>query len=94
MDVGSIAICMAIGALIVFASIGIGVCFGRSDKESHDRDSDVNIYIPLRYRNRSSNKRNYEPSEEEIKQVISGLLMDYKNSLSNHEKEVLNHLKS
>ena len=29
MDIGSICLCLAVGALIVFASIGIGVCFGR-----------------------------------------------------------------
>ena len=92
MEMGCIG--FLLGALVCLVFTGIGVCFGRNDKESHDRDSDVNVYVPMRNRNRSGNKRNYEPSEEEINQVISGLLMDYKNSLSNHEKEVLNHLKS
>ena len=66
MDIGSMCICMAIGALIVFASIGIGVCFGRIDKKQPDPDSDVNVYIPMRHRNRSSNKSNPPTFEEKI----------------------------
>ena len=60
MDIGSICLCMAIGALIVFASIGIGVCFRRCDKGQHDSDSDIRIYIPMRHRSRSGDKPNYE----------------------------------
>lgn len=56
MDIGSIAICITIGALIVFASIVIGVCFGRNDNRDNqrqsDNDSDVRTYIPVRDRNR------------------------------------------
>lgn len=73
MDIGSIAICLTIGALIVFASIGIGVCFGRSDKEQHDSDSDINIYVPMRHRNRSCNKNNNPPTFEEKMMVLNTL---------------------
>lgn len=73
MDVGSIVICLTLDALIVFASIGIGVCFGRSDKEQHDPDSDVNVYIPVRHRNRSGNKNNNPPTFEEKMMVLNTL---------------------
>ena len=73
MDIGSMCICMAIGALIVFASIGIGVCFGRSDKEQHDSDSDINIYVPMRHRNRSGNKNSNPPTYEEKMMVLNTL---------------------
>lgn len=67
MDIGSMCICMAIGALIVFASIGIGVCIGngRSNKEQFVSDSDVRLYIYSRYRNRGSDKRVHKPNYEE-----------------------------
>lgn len=73
MDIGSICVCMAIGALIVFASIGIGVCFGRCDKGQHDSDSDIRIYIPVRHRNRSGNKNNNSPTFEEKMMVLNTL---------------------
>ena len=73
MDIGSIAICLTIGALIVFASIGIGVCFGRCDKGQHDTDSDFRIYIPMRHRNRSGNKRDDKPTYEEKIMVLNTL---------------------
>ena len=73
MDIGSIAICLTIGALIVFASIGIGVCFGRIDKKQPDSDSDVNVYIPLRHRNRGGDKRVRKYSNEEMIFVLHNL---------------------
>ena len=73
MDIGSICLCLTIGALIVFASIGIGVCFGRNDKEQHDSDSDINIYVPMRHRNRSGNKNNNPPTFEEKMMVLNTL---------------------
>lgn len=73
MDIGSICLCMAIGALIVFTSIGIGVCIGRCDKGQHDPDSDVIVYIPVRHRNRSGNKNNNPPTFEEKMMVLNTL---------------------
>lgn len=73
MDIGSMCICMTIGALIVFASIGIGVCFGRIDKKQPDSDSDVNIYVPMRHRNRGGNKNNNPPTFEEKMMVLNTL---------------------
>ena len=73
MDIGSIAICITIGALIVFASIGIGVCFGRYDKEQLNRDSDIRIYIPVRHRDRSGNKNINPPTYEEKMMVLNTL---------------------
>lgn len=74
MDVGSICLCLTIGALIVFASIGVGVCIGdRSDKGQPDPDSDVRIYIYNRDRSRGSDKRVYKYSNEEMIFVLHNL---------------------
>ena len=73
MDIGSICLCMAIGALIVFASIGIGVCFGRCDKGQLNDDSDVRIYIYNRDRSRGSDKRVRKYSNEEMIFVLHNL---------------------
>lgn len=60
MDVGSICLCLTIGALICFVFTGIGVCIGRDYKGQSNRDSDIRIYIPMRHRSRSGDKPNYE----------------------------------
>ena len=73
MDIGSICLCLTVGALIVFASIGIGVCIGRDYKGQHDPDSDVIVYIPVRHRNRSGNKNNNPPTFEEKMMVLNTL---------------------
>ena len=73
MDIGSIAICITLGALVCLVFTGIGVCFGRSDKEQHDPDSDISVYIPVRYRNRSGNKDNNPPTFEEKMMVLNTL---------------------
>ena len=88
MDIGSICICVTVGALICFIFTGIGVCFGRSDKESHDRDSDVNIYIPMRYRDRGGNKRDSPPDAREITDVLYILRI----GASSREKRVIDYL--
>lgn len=62
-----------LGALVCLVFTGIGVCFGRSDKEQHDPDSDVNVYIPVRHRNRSGNKNNNPPTFEEKMMVLNTL---------------------
>ncbi|MBQ1574413.1 MAG: hypothetical protein IIZ78_25105 [Clostridiales bacterium] len=88
MDIGSICLCLTVGALIVFASIGIGVCFGRCDKEQHDTDDDVIIYIPLRDRNRRGNKRDSPPDAREIVDVLYMLRI----AASSREKKVIDYL--
>ena len=71
MEVGCIG--FLLGALVCLVFTGIGVCFGRNDKESHDRDSDINIYVPMRHRNRSGNKNNNPPTFEEKIMVLNTL---------------------
>ena len=89
MDVGSIAICITIGALIVFASIGIGVCIGdRSDKRKSIPDSDVRLYVYNRYRSRGSDKRDDKPDNKEIEDVLYTLRI----GASNREKRVIDYL--
>ena len=88
MDVGSIAICITIGALIVFASIGIGVCFGRCDKGQLNDDSDVRTYVPIRDRNRCGNKRDDKPDNKEIENVLYTLRI----GASTREKRVIDYL--
>lgn len=87
MEIGSITICITLGALICLVFTGIGVCFGRSSKEQHDPDSDVTVYIPLRYRNRSGDKRD-NPSRQEIEDVLYTLRI----GASNREKWVIDYL--
>ena len=73
MEIGSITICITLGALICLVFTGIGVCFGRSSKEQHDSDRDIRIYIPVRYRDRSGNKNNNPPTYEEKMMVLNTL---------------------
>ena len=73
MDIGSICLCLTVGALIVFASIGIGVCFGRCDKGQLNNDSDVRIYVPCRDRSGSGDKRVRKYSNEEMIFVLHNL---------------------
>lgn len=87
MDIGIICLCLTVGALIVFASIGIGVCIGRDYKGQPDSDSDVTVYIPLRYRDRSRDKRD-NPSRQEIEDVLYTLRI----GTSNREKWVIDYL--
>lgn len=97
MDIGSMCICMAIGALIVFASIGIGVCFGRCDgrykehsnlcnKKQPDPDSDVRIYIYERDRNRDRNRHRMERFSE---QEMSFVLHNVKRLTHGWEREIM-----
>lgn len=70
MDLGSICLCLVVGALIVFASIGIGVCYGRNDNRDNQRqsdgDSDVRTYVYRRDRDRSRNNRCHISMDEKI----------------------------
>ena len=71
MEMGCIG--FLLGALVCLVFTGIGVCFGRSDKEQHDSDSDINIYVPMRHRNRGGNKRDDKPTYEEKIMVLNTL---------------------
>ena len=71
MDIGSICLCLVVGALIVFASIGIGVSYGRCDKGQLDDDSDVRTYVPVRHRSRGGYKRVRKFSKEEMSFVLN-----------------------
>ena len=71
MEMGCIG--FLLGALVCLVFTGIGVCFGRNDKEQHDFDSDINIYIPMRHRNRGDNKNINPPTFEEKIMVLDTL---------------------
>lgn len=71
MEMGCIG--FLLGALVCLVFTGIGVCFGRIDKKQPDSDSDVNVYIPMRHRNRGGNKNNNSPTFEEKMMVLNTL---------------------
>lgn len=67
-----------LGAVFSLAFIGIGVCFGRSDKgiseTEYGRDPGTRIYIPCRDRDRSSMGGDDEcPEQKEIIPVLESL---------------------
>ena len=64
-----------LGAIVCLIFFGTGVCVGdnRSDKEQHDPDSDVRIYIYNRDRSRGSDKRVRKYSNEEMIFVLHNL---------------------
>ena len=49
-----VSIGFLLGALMAIIFVGIGVCFGRNDKEQLAAPDDVRIYIPDRDRSRRS----------------------------------------
>ena len=71
MEMGCIG--FLLGALVCLVFTGIGVCFGRIDKKQPDSDSDVNVYIPMRHRDRGGNKNNNPPTFEEKMMVLNTL---------------------
>ena len=71
MEMGCIG--FLLGALVCLVFTGIGVCFGRIDKKQPDSDSDVNIYVPMRHRNRGGNKRVHQFSNQEMIFVLHNL---------------------
>ena len=71
MEMGCIG--FLLGALVWLEFTGIGVCFGRIDKKQPDSYSDVNIYVPMRHRNRGGNKNNNPPTFEEKIMVLNTL---------------------
>ena len=71
MEMGCIG--FLLGALVCLVFTGIGVCFGRSDKEQSVSDSDVRIYVYSRDRNRGGNKRVHQFSNQEMIFVLHNL---------------------
>ena len=67
--------------------IGIGVVIG-DHKDTPYGDSDVTVYIPMRYRNRCRNKRDHKPTSEEIVDVLCVLRL----GASDYEKSIIDYL--
>lgn len=84
MDLGSICLCLVVGALIVFASIGIGVCFGRTDKRQLNDDSDVRNYVYMRHRDRGRNNRRDISLDEKIM-----VLRNIRRLTHGYEREIM-----
>ena len=85
MELGCIG--FMLGAIVSIIMIGIGVLVG-DHKDTLERDSDVNIYVPVRYRNRCRNTRSYQPTSQEIVDVLCVLRL----GASGHEKEIIDYL--
>lgn len=86
MEMGCIG--FLLGALVCLVFTGIGVCFGRSNKEQPDPDSDMRLYVFNRYRNRGGDKRDRKPTSQEIEDVLFILRL----GASDHEKWVIDYL--
>lgn len=92
MDIGSIVFCLTLGALIVFASIGIGVCFGRINRHNQgkpDGDNDIRIYVPCRVRDRQRNHGS--PARMDPQEVINVLYL-FRIGACAREKQVIDYL--
>ena len=90
MEMGCIG--FLIGALVCVIMIGIGVCFGRCDKRHNTTeygfDSDIRIYVPLRYRDRGRDNGQDIPDKREIENVLYTLRI----GASTREKKVIDYL--
>ena len=85
MEMGCIG--FLIGAITAIIMIGIGVVIG-NHKDTPNRDSDVSIYIPMRYRSRGWNQRDCKPTSEEIVDVLCVLRL----GASEYEKSIIDYL--
>ena len=83
MEIGSMAICITLGALICFVLFGVGVCFGRDYKRKSNDDSDMRIYVPDRDRDRRGNNGCYKQVEAE---EVVDRLQNLRLALSAQEK--------
>ena len=94
MEMGCIG--FLLGALMAIIFVGIGVCFGRTDEghntTEHGLDNDITIYVPMRYRNRGGDNRQDKFNEDEIVTVLRVLRMDYRATLTDHEKDIIEFL--
>ena len=77
-----------IGAIVCLVFFGMGVCYGGSDPEQSDDDSDVRIYVLNRHRDRSRNQRDNPPDSKEITDVLYMLRI----VASQREKRVIDYL--
>ena len=75
------------GAIMALVFTGIGVIIG-DYKDTSERDTDVRIYIPVRHRHRSRTERVYQPTSEEITDVLCVMRL----GASDHEKDVIDYL--
>ena len=76
------------GAIVCLVFFGMGVCYGGSDPEQSDDDSDVHLYVFSRHRDRSRDQRDNPPDAEEIIDVLYTLRI----AASHREKRVLDYL--
>lgn len=88
MEMGSIGFLLGALTAIIFIGIGVIIGDGRHIKAERDIDSDINIYVPMRYRDRGGNKRNYQPTTKEIGEVLYSVRI----GASPHEKEIIDYL--
>lgn len=80
-----------IGTICCLLGVMIGrITNDRDDKRESDDDSDINIYIPVRYRSRSSNNRYNR--KVEIEEMIF-LLDSLTCFCSCYEKHIMNAIK-
>lgn len=90
MEIGSIG--YLLGALSAIIFVGIGVVFGRISKDDNQRqhglDTDIRVYVPCRNRHRSRTERVYQPTSEEITDVLRVMRL----GASDHEKDVIDYL--
>lgn len=89
MEMGCIG--FLIGAVVAIVMIGIGVLIGDYNgdiERKHGLDNDIRLYVPVRYRNRCRNTRSYQPTSQEIVDVLCVLRL----GASGHEKEIIDYL--
>lgn len=79
-----------LGAVVAVIFVGIGVMFGdvRNNKAGCDADSDMRVYVPCRNRSRRRDHRRIV-SHGEKAVILTVLLHTYKNTLTTHEKDVI-----
>ena len=77
-----------LGAIVCIVFFGMGVWYGGSDTEQSDDDSDVQLYVFSRHRDRGSNQRDNPPDVKEITDVLYMLRI----AASNREKRVIDYL--
>ena len=72
MDIGSICLCLTVGALICFVFTGIGVCIGRDYKGQSDGDSCVHSSATVGSGNRSRHNT-CNLSNEELAAIVDDM---------------------
>ena len=77
-----------LGAVVCLVFFGMGVCYGGCDSKQPDDDSDVQLYVLNRYRDRSRNQRDDPPDSQEITDVLYMMRI----AASSREKRVIDYL--